>query len=460
MSQHMPNLLFVLADQMRGFDMGCAGNPEVITPNLDRLAADGMRFDRAFANAPVCTPSRGTMLTGRFPLDHGAIVNDIPLWDVPTIADVLAGAGYRTGYIGKWHLDGVPRTRFTPPGPRRHGFQYWAAYNCSHDYFRPDKYYRDDPDPVLVEGYEPEVQTDLACSFIRENAAGPFALYLSWGPPHDPYAQVPPRYRKRYDAAGVTHRPNVDLTNRNPLADGLDPARTLADYYAAITALDDQLGRLLDVLRETGAERDTVVVFSSDHGDMLWSHGMLYKQQPWEESIRIPLLVRWPARIPAGTVCDRLVSTIDYVPTLLALLGVSHDLPVAGRDLSGLFHGQPAGAAPSVFLMDIKAVDQGERQGITEWRGVRTTRYTYAERLGRQPWLLHDNVNDPYQLTNLAGRADHLVVQRELADELGRWLVAAGDQFLPGAEHLARLGLGKAWEERVQYMRNPARARS
>lgn len=448
----MPNLLFVFADQMRGFDMGCAGNDEVSTPHLDRLAAEGVRFDQAVANAPVCTPSRGIMLTGRYPLEHRATLNDLPLGDVPTIADVLGAQGYRTGYVGKWHLDGVPRTRFTPPGPRRHGFEYWAAYNCSHQYFRPDKYYLDDPEPVLIDGYEPEVQTDLACAFIRDNADQPFALYLSWGPPHDPYSQVPEKYRQRYDAQAITHRPNADVATINPEAHRFDPDRTLADYYAAITALDDQAGRLLDVLDETGTAEDTIVVFTSDHGDMLWSHGMMKKQQPWEESVRIPLIVRWPAGVPAGVVSDALISTVDYVPTLLGLMGAP-SLSTAGSDLSALVRGEDVNGPESAFLMDIRPVDEGARQGLSEWRGVRTSRYTYAERLGREPWLLYDNDADPYQLVNLVDDPEHVSVRVELAAELGRWLEVAQDDFLPGYEHLRRLGLLDEWDARQNYFK-------
>ncbi len=441
-----PNLIFVFADQLRGFDLACAGNPQVATPHLDRLAAEGIRFDRAFANSPVCTPSRGTILTGQLPLDHGAVVNDVPLGDAPTIAELLAASGYHTGYIGKWHLDGVPRDRFTPPGPRRHGFDYWAAYNCSHDYYRTYKYFLDDPEPVAVEGYEPHVQTDLAVSFLRRQRSGPFALYLSWGPPHDPYDQVPDEYRQLYAADAVTHRPNV----RRPAA-GPDPDRTLADYFAAITALDEQMGRILEVVRETGHDHDTIVVFTADHGDMLWSHGMVKKQQPWEESIRIPLIVRWPGVIPAGRVSDVVVSTVDYVPTLLGLMNIDHQPDFAGRDLSHILAGEAPDArtlAHGVPLMNIVPVDAGARQGIPEWRGVRTAQYTYVEQLGRVPWLLYDNDADPYQLTNLVGHDDHAEVQRELHNELTEWLNEADDPFVSGLEHLRLLDLTDAWDER------------
>ena len=127
------NVLLVFADQMRASAMGCAGNPQARTPNLDRLAAGGVLFRRAFANSPVCTPSRGTLLTGLYPLRHGAIVNDVPIrTDIESLGTIFRRAGHATGYVGKWHLDGCPRSKFTPPGPRRLGFEYWAVHNCTH----------------------------------------------------------------------------------------------------------------------------------------------------------------------------------------------------------------------------------------------------------------------------------------------------------------------------------------
>ncbi len=188
-----PNLLLVFADQMRGMDMGCAGNPDVRTPAMDRLAKQGVRLTRCFATSPVCSPNRAILLTGTYPTTNRVPGNDLPLPShLPSLGTIARGHGYRTAYIGKWHLDGVPRTKFTPPGPRRSGFDFWAAYNCTHDYFHP-KYYRDTPQVVEVDGYEPEVQTDLALAFLDEqrDAAEPFCLVLSWGPPHDPYDQVP-----------------------------------------------------------------------------------------------------------------------------------------------------------------------------------------------------------------------------------------------------------------------------
>lgn len=450
-----PNVLFVFANQMRGMDLHCAGNPEVITPNFDRLAAEGTRFRRAFANVPVCTPSRAVMLTGRYPLANRVIGNDLPLPDdMPTIGEWFRDSGYRTGYIGKWHLDGVPRGRFTPPGSRRHGFDHWAAYNCSHDYVRPEKWYRDDPAPVIIEGYEPEAQTTEALDFLATPDERPFCLVVSWGPPHDPYPMVPERYRERYDPQRLSLRPNVQplYPASESLARGLEPRRTLADYYAAITALDEQFGRLLDGLEAAGQAENTIVVFTSDHGDQLWSQGTMKKQQPFEESIRIPLICRWPGRILAGRRSDALVSTVDFAPTLCALTGIAPSEGVQGTDRSALFLGDDAAGADAVLLMDLIAADESLAQELPEWRGLRTGRYTYAQRQSGEDWLLFDNEQDPWQLTNLVEAATSSAIRDQLADMLDDRLAELGDHKRSGEELIHALGLVSLWNARQREL--------
>jgi arylsulfatase A-like enzyme len=449
--RHRSNVVFIFADQMRGMDMGCAGNDEVATPNMDRLAGQGTMFGRAYANCPVCTPSRAMLLTGRYPLSNRVIANDLPLPDnMPTVGETFKESGYRTGYIGKWHLDGVPRSKWTPPGPQRHGFDYWAAYNCSHDYFRPEKYFTDSPEPVEVEGYEPVVQTDLALEFISQNSAEPFCLFLSWGPPHDPYPMVPEEYKEMYDPERLTPRPNSRAISpgSNELAQGLEPRRTLADYYAAITALDEQLGRIMDHLESEGLAESTILVFTSDHGDMLWSQGKMKKQLPWEESIHIPFIIRHPGHIPSGEVEDSLLGSVDMAPTLLSLAGIEAPEGMQGKDLSGIAKGEAADAPDSVFIMDLVVVDESRKQGLPEWRGVRTSRYTYARLRDHVGWLLYDNEEDPFQLTNLVDDAEYEGVRKQLDAELDRWLRRTEDDFLDGREHLRQLGLTEFWNDR------------
>ena len=455
MAARRPNVLFVFADQMRDMAMGCAGNGDVRTPNLDRLAMEGTRFSHAFANCPVCTPSRAMLLSSRYPLCNRVIANDLPLpEDTPTIGAAFRDAGYRTGYIGKWHLDGVPRDRWTPPGPRRHGFDDWAVFNCSHNYFRPNKYYRDAPDVVMADGYEPEVQTDLALQFLATPDERPFCLFLSWGPPHDPYPMVPERYKAQYDPQRLTLRPNVQPLRPASvrLARTLEPRQTLADYYAAITALDEQLGRLLGALQATGLAGNTILVFTSDHGDQLWSQGTMKKQQPYEESVHIPLLVRWPGHIPSGRVSDGLVSIIDFTPTLLGLAGLPALPGAQGEDRADLFLGERTHGADSVFLMDITQTDESRTQQLPEWRGLRTYRYTYVRRQDGMDWLLFDNKDDPYQLENRIADPSFVPIRHELASQLEAWLDRTGDRMRSGRDSLRDLGLVDLWNAREREL--------
>ena len=461
MSDKRPNIVVAFADQMRGMDMRCAGNRDVLTPNLDKLTTEGIMFTNAYANSPVCTPSRGSLLTGLYPLSHRAITNDVPISEeVPSIAKILKKEGYRTGYVGKWHLDGVPRSKFTPPGPRRHGFEdYWAVWNCSHNYFGA-YYFEDTPKKVAITGYEPRAQTDLAIEFIEKRDERPFCLFVSWGPPHDPYFMVPDRYKRMYDPNELTMRLNIRPTSEvaQKVLGRYDAVHsykeTIANYYAAITALDEQMGRILDVLEKTGIASDTIILFTSDHGDMLWSQGMLKKEQPWEESISIPFIIRWPGHIAANRKSGELFSIVDVMPSLLGLIELRAE-NVHGTNLSPLIMGREQQCPESVFIMEIKSIDEGYSQGLKEWRGVRTKRYIYACTQGRKDWILYDNDSDPYQMKNLIDEPEYRQIKEELRSKLQDWLKCAGDRFMSGDEHIKELGLTKLWNERELHMAHP-----
>ncbi|MCD6361924.1 MAG: sulfatase, partial [Armatimonadetes bacterium] len=384
-----PNLLFVFADQMRAQDCGFMGSGEVRTPHLDRIAREGVTFTNAVSTCPVCTPYRASLLTGRYPLSLGMVQNDVRLsTEVTSIAHVLRDEGYRTGYVGKWHLDGQYRGGFTPPGPRRQGFDYWRVANCNHDYLR-GYYYADDPEPVFMEGYDADWQTDQAMQFIRETAGDAFCLFLSWGPPHNPCWVMPEEY-KLYAPGDVTLRPNVPVE----LAD--EARGEIAGYWSHITALDRNMGRLMDCLEETGVADDTIVVFTSDHGDMLGSQGMARKQKPFEESLMVPFVLRWPGRAPAGLRCDTLINAPDVMPTLLSLMGAPVPDTVEGADLSHAALGEPGDEPTSAFIGN-PCPFHGDAEGLPEWRGVRTKTHTYVRGLDG-PMMLYDNAADPYQL--------------------------------------------------------------
>jgi arylsulfatase A-like enzyme len=431
-----PNVLFVIADQWRAEAFGFAGNPDVKTPNLDRLAHESVWFTNTVSTLPVCCPTRASLLTGQRALTHGVFMNDVPLSpQAKTLPKVLAAAGYDTGFIGKWHVDGHGRSAYIPP-ERRQGFRYWKALECTHDYGH-SFYYADGPEKRTWEGYDAVAQTSDAQQFLRDHAHSdsPFLLFLSWGPPHEPYQTAPEHYRSLYDAARLTLRPNVPAERRE------QARQDLAGYYAHCTTLDECMGQLLQTCRELGLEENTIVVFTSDHGDMLWSHGAEKKQQPYEESCRVPLLLRLPPRF--GRQGKRLPATIateDILPTLLRLCGLTVPSTVQGLDFSKvIFGGKDPSDGAATVLCPAPFGQWSRARGGREYRAIRTQQYTYARDL-KGPWLLYDNRKDPYQLDNLIGRPEYAALQRHLGAWLNRKLKAQGDTFAPAEVYIRRWG--------------------
>lgn len=267
------------------------------------------------------------MLTGKFPHAAGVRRNHslLPLGE-ETMSALLKGAGYRTGYIGKWHLDGAENPGFVPPA-RRRGFDYWAAYNVAHQHF-DSVYFRDEPVPIRATGFEPDYQTGLAVDFLPQTSRQPFYLYLSFVAPHAPL--TPPARHATYNPAELRLRENV------PKSVEQAAKRNLAGYYGLCSAVDENVGRLLRELEDRGLADDTIVVFTSDHGQMLGSQGLDEIDLPYEESSRIPLLIRYPRRIRAGITIDTLMSNVDYAPTLLSLCGVEAHKRMQGVNLAGL----------------------------------------------------------------------------------------------------------------------------
>lgn len=452
-----PNVLVVLADQLRACSVGYAGEEPVSTPHLDRFARGAAVVRNAVSPTPVCTPYRGSMLTGRTALSLGLVLNDIPLSTREvSLAHAFAGAGYDTLYIGKWHLNGPDRPAWVPPGPARQGFGFWAAANFEHNYDHSVYFQGDSPEPRVWEGYDAEAQTTLAIQQIaRRRRDRPFCMVLSWGPPHHPYRTVDQSYLDLYDPEAIPARPNCI----NP------PRRDLWGYYAQTSFLDVQLARLLASLDTEGIAQDTIVLFSSDHGDMHGSHGVYKKQWPWDESIRVPMVLRYPGRVPAGTTHEFPMSAIDIMPTLLGLAGVPVPRSVEGVDLSPFLTGARADAPDEVLLMNPCPFSIGDPRGEDqvpkfrgmrmEYRGVRTSRYTYVRTIDR-PWLLYDNHEDPYQMRNLVDEP----ASRELAAELDARMRALmeriGDRFEPKEAYYERFGIALDHRGKVQgIVENP-----
>lgn len=417
-----PNVLFVMPDQMRGQALGCMGDPNVKTPNLDRLASQGILFRHTYANSPVCSPARAILQTGLYCHRNGMVANDLRLReDHITVAEMLAKQGYRTGFIGKWHLDGGPRLPgYVPPGPRRQGYQFWAANECNHNHFR-SQYFRDTPAPIPISRFETEVWTDLALEFLEQSRKDnrPFFLTVQMGPPHDPY-RAPESYEAQYDPARIQLRPNWKP------GPGVPGPKEIASYYAMIASIDDQVGRLMRALDEFGMTEDTIVLFSSDHGDMLGSHGQRLKRKPWEESVLVPGILRYPKRVKPGRIEDVLISHVDFVPTLLALCDVTPEVELQGTDLSKLVLGEKS-ETPDAVLFQIFGPYQGDGTP-GGWRGLRTHRYKYA-RFRERPWVLYDLEQDPYELHNLVSDPSAQKLLGELDKQLEAFMARVGDSW-------------------------------
>ena len=398
-----PNLVFLFADQWRAQAAGYAGDPNLQgkTPNLDRFADGSINFSNAISCCPVCTPYRASLITGQYPLTHGLFLNDLCLSKkAVSIAQAYANAGYDTAYIGKWHLDGHGRSSYIPP-ERRQGFDYWKVRECTHNYYRSRYFAGNDTTMSSWKGYDAIAQTHDAQQYIRDhaNTEKPFILLLSWGPPHDPYYAAPARNKAMFPVDSIILPPNVPEKKKE------SAKKDLAGYYSHITALDDCIGKVLKTLDKTGIADSTIVVVTSDHGDMLGSQGQQRKQRPWDESIRVPFLLRYPEVHGArGHKVNMPINTPDIMPTLLGLCGVTVPDTVEGMDYSGIVKGRRAPKDRAALIMCPSPFGEWVRSRGREYRGVRTQRYTYVRDLNG-PWLLYDNKKDPYQLQNLVGDA-------------------------------------------------------
>jgi arylsulfatase A-like enzyme len=411
-----PNLLFVLVDQWRfcAFSHGEVNDTLVQTPNLDAFASEGLRWRKAYSTQPVCTPERATIMTGRYPHQTGMTHNDLM---IPPgnrcLAEVFAEAGYATHYIGKSHFDGSAKPGFIPAGWRRRGFTTYEGYNRGHEYM-PGRYFDNEGNLVNHQEYEPAFQTDLAINFINRSRRRPWFCFVSWGPPHTPYGEVPAEYQT-YSLSRDDLRPNVPET--------ATPQGGLANYYAQCTALDEQFGRLMRLLEENGMRDNTLVVFTSDHGDMHRSHDLTYKSKPEEESSHIPLLMRMPGIVASNHVSDTLIGGVDMMPTLLSLCGLPQQKTCSGIDKSDAAKGLPMPEIDSIFC---------EYQD--SWRMVRTGQYKLVTKDNSdftisQVNQLFDMDADPYELNNLVEDPAYAAIKQQLFDRLVQWIADTGDTW-------------------------------
>ncbi len=429
-----PNLLFVFSDQHRACSMPGEPYNDASAPALERMAARGVTFSQCISNYPVCSPYRGILMTGRWPFQTGVIDNSYPLRPGEySLGEAFRDAGYHTGYVGKWHLDarGAEGHALKPPGEARHGFAEWRAWYNTNPHFDTSHTY----DPltgreVVPAGYNATLMTDDAIDFIERSRDRQWMLVLALNPPHPPFGDAPPELLRNYPPSDLRLRPNaVERVTRGIGGRGRSVRSDLAGYDAHIEGVDREMRRLAECLDRTGLADDTIVVYTSDHGEMLGAHNRTGKRLPHEESCRVPFVVSAPGAV-RGLQTDVLLGTIDIYPTLCGLAGIPVPATCVGRDLSGAVRGEQVRGPEHQFLMHVSKSNASGGMNHTSpiFRGIRTSRHTYAcGEIGR--WCLYDNREDPYQLANLADDAARAGLMSDLDGEVLDYLEQAKDRY-------------------------------
>ncbi len=466
-----PNLLVLWTDQQRFDTLAAYGNAAVRTPNLNRLAETSAVFERAYVSQPVCTPSRSTVLTGLWPHQNGCVRNNIPLRpDTKTLPELLDDADYATGYFGKWHLGDEIFAQ--------HGFQEWAATEYYEAYYsegrdktakpayyhwlkdrgyKPDAYDRFGRQycTTLPEAHcKPSFLAAKATDFLRRHKDRPFILHVNYLEPHNPFNGP---LNELHDPASIEPPANVfdDLGETAPLwyrhkseggkegwrAEDAKKCRDLMRiYWGMVAQVDRSVGTILGELERLGRAEDTIVVFTSDHGEMLGAHALGGKGVSFEESVRVPLLVRAPG-LRKGRRVARPVSNIDLVPTLLDLMGSKAGRGLPGQSLVPALRGEAPGEDP-VFVewnartkppkdkyleSPLASKDELRRAAMSNFRMVvAPDGWKLCLFDADRPQLYH-LARDPGETTNLAARPEHRDLVRRLTARLARWQEATGD---------------------------------
>jgi len=432
-----PNVIYILTDQWRATAFGYAGDPNVKTPNLDRFAGEAVNFINAVSVLPVCTPYRASLLTGRFPTSTGMFLNDVYLPEEELcMAEIFKSEGYRTAYLGKWHLDGHGRFNNVAP-ERRQGFDYWMALECSHQYNKMPYYDTHSTEMKYWEGYSPFAIAEETRKYLEEQAGNrvPFLLFVSIATPHFPHNSAPKEYKDLYPEAGIELTPNVpeEMQER--------ARKELNGYYAHCTATDKAIGDILSRVKDLDLMENTIIVFSSDHGEMMGAHGgrPKSKQAAWDESVRVPFLISYPEiGRHKGTVVKAPITTPDILPSLLGLANIQIPVSIEGEDLSQLIRSPDPETDRSALFMNICPFTS--EYVLDEYRGIRTKQYVYVRTLDGAS-MLFDHVNDPYQLDNLLGKEEFRDVQKTLDEKLQASLKKTKDDFYPRKYYLDKWNL-------------------
>lgn len=435
-----PNIIWIFGDQHRAQALGCMGDPNARTPHIDRLAAEGLTFTQAVTNYPLCCPARGTLLTSHYA--HECVPgheHQMPP-EQPTIATAFNAADYHTAWVGKWHLDGFHEAvgeraamHIIPP-ERRGEFDYWLGYENNNSQWDCWVHGGEDEAHYQLPTYETDALTDLFIDHLRQHVRAqtadqpqPFFGVLSVQPPHDPYV-APADFMAHYTPGTIDLRPNVP-----PVAHVVERARQdLAGYYAMLENLDWNLGRIRSALQDLGIAHNTHIVFFSDHGDMHGSQGQFRKTAPWEESIRVPMIIG--GHIPryehlSGRI-DAPISLIDLAPTTLGLCGLAVPDWMQGTDYAGyrIRERQIINEPDSAYLQSVIPTGHGDSVD-RPWRGIVTRDGWKYIVLAGQPWLLFNLNEDPYEQVNLAFNRRYAEQRTRLQARLAAWIQRTNDEF-------------------------------
>lgn len=449
------NILLILTDDQGAWALGCAGNGEIRTPNLDRLAREGMRFDNFFCTSPVCSPARASLLTGKIPSQHGIHDwirhGDVPVeWgergpvirylaDTTGYTDILAARGYTCGISGKWHLGDALHAHM--------GFSFWRVHAQG-----AGPYYGA---PLIKHGrivreprYVTDAITENALAFLKtqRNSDAPFYLSVHYTAPHSPWdrANHPAElYDEYFDNCPFQSVPVEPMhprqINTAPYGEGQKRRELLSGYFAALTAMDSGVGRILEELETMGARDSTLVFFTGDNGMNMGHHGIYGKgngtfpQNMYDTSVKVPAIFWLPGRVPEGVICRDLLSHYDFLPTLLDFLAVDNPLEeqLPGRSFAPLLRGKTLGQKPVVVFDEYGPV-----------RMIRSERWKYVHRHPYGPHELFDLKEDPEERSNLYGEAGNAKRVAELKGELDSWFHRYTDPALDGS-HEAVTGKGQ-----------------
>lgn len=432
-----PNILFIMTDDHAAHAMSCYGSRVNKTPNLDRIAAEGMRFTNCFCTNSICGPSRAVILTGKYSHVNGYTQNERRFdGSQPNVAKHLRAAGYQTALVGKWHLGSDPT-----------GFDYWNILPGQGEYFNPG----------MIEmgvrskrpGYVTDLVTDVAIDYLeRRDREKPFFLMYHHKAPHRNW-QPDAKHRNLYDDVDLpepetlfddwSHRGTAARDQQMTIAEHLTPTdlkvpppaglsgraltswkyqRYMKDYLRCVASVDDNVGRVLDYLDRTGLAKNTIVIYTSDQGFFLGDHGWFDKRFMYEESLRMPLVIRWPGHIRPGSTCDKMVLNLDFAETFLDCAGQAAPADMQGRSFRGILEGQPP--ADWRTSMYYRYYEFPQPHHVHPHYGVRTEQYKLIHYPGLGEWELFDLAKDPRELRSVYGDAAYAKVEGDLKAELAR----------------------------------------